>query len=242
MILILRGHIRTGFNTTNLYELVKTICTLYPDIKIFIHTWHERANNLSYRHIDTTNNFIVNEELIINYFKELSKNIKKILIDNDKTNILYGTLDGRVGNSGIPMIGWKNYWCGKHKIIDYIYNNTVDHNELVINTRFDILDFNFLENSTCLNNSPISRYTANKIISFIDRCKDKQFDKNTFIINNEIGGVDNIYIGSVQTMHKLITYFHKHLDDILIANSNITNPEKLVFRVNNDIFRSVDGN
>lgn len=49
MILILRGHIRDSFNNTNLYDLVKDIVNIEPNIKIYIHTWNIFANSLSWR-------------------------------------------------------------------------------------------------------------------------------------------------------------------------------------------------
>ena len=38
MILIIRGHIRDSFNTKELYNLVKELHIIIPDVKIFIHT------------------------------------------------------------------------------------------------------------------------------------------------------------------------------------------------------------
>ena len=49
----------------------------------------------------------------------------------------------------MPLKGWKNYWYGQYSIINYIYNTNIDKNEIVINTRFDLLsnsnDVNIIE-------------------------------------------------------------------------------------------------
>ena len=61
--------------------------------------------------------------------------------------------------------------------------------------------------------------------------------KNIFLFNDENHcGIDNIYIGNVNTMYKLTNHFFYDLDDILIKNNDIVNQEKLVYRINNILF------
>ena len=63
------------------------------------------------------------------------------------------------------------------------------------------------------------------------------FTKNIFLFNDEIHwGIDNIYIGNVNTMYKLINMFFYKLDDILIKNNDTINQERLVYRINNTLF------
>ena len=113
MILIIRGHIRQSFETSNLIDFIKSIHHIFPDIKIYIHTWNIFSNNLSWRPIQI-NNTIVTEEIIYNYFGELKHLIKHIIIDNDSNIKLIGNLHGRI-NGSMPIHGWKNYWYGKYK-------------------------------------------------------------------------------------------------------------------------------
>ena len=61
------------------------------------------------------------------------------------------------------------------------------------------------------------------------------FHKNIFLFDVEKCGIDNIYIGNINTMYKLIKEFHYQLDEILIKNPNIVSQECLVFRLNNNI-------
>jgi hypothetical protein len=222
MILLIRGHIRKSFDTIHLHNLVKKIYDITPDLKIFIHTWTIISNNISWRKIET-NDRIVTEELIYSYFDEFKHLIKKIIIDDDNKIELIGNLKGNINGGPMPIIGWKNYWYGKYKIIDDIYNENIYTNEMIVNVRFDVL-----------NNS--NSLSEEKLVDFIKNNIGIEFKKNNFIYDKETNGIDNIYIGNLHTMHKLITYFYTDLDDILNKNKNIRNQERLVYIINKNLF------
>jgi hypothetical protein len=222
MILLLRGHIRSSFNSKELYNFISILYELYPDLKIFIHTWNIIANNISWRNINVNNN-IITEELIRNYFGNLSNIIKHIIIDNDKQIELIGNLQGKICKSLMPTIGWKNYWYGKYKIIEYIHTNFNCYDEMVINTRFDLF-------------SNSNNFNIQVILELIAKNNKMQFHKNIFLFDDEKWGIDNIYIGNVNTMYKLIKVFHYQLDELLIKNPHIGSQEFLVFRLNNILF------
>ena len=219
MILIIRGHIRKSFESNELLTFIKTIYGIYPELKIYIHTWNIISNNISWRHIQI-NNTTVTEELIYNYFDDLKHLIKHIIIDDDKKIELIGNLKGNINNGPMPIIGWKNYWYGKYKIIDYIFNT--EPNDTVINCRFDIL-----------NNSNI--YNINVYIHFIKNI-DVNSNKNMFLFDHECAGIDNIYAGNVNTMYKLCNEFFYKLDEIISKNTDTKNQEKLVYRMNKILF------
>jgi hypothetical protein len=226
MILILRGHIRDAFNTTKLLNLIKNIYNLDSNLKIYIHTWNIFANNISWREIKQ-NNTIVTKEIIYNYFNgsglEHVLDNENIIIDDDTKIELIGNVQGTINNGVMPIIGWKNYWYGKYKIIKHIYDKNIDENELIINLRFDILN----------NNNTKS---CDDIIHFIKNNLDRSFTKNLFIKEEECGGIDNIYLGNITTLYKLIHYFYSFLDDILLNNNDTIHQEFLVYRLNNRLF------
>jgi hypothetical protein len=222
MKLLLRGHIRSSFKTNELYNLIENIYDLFPDLKIFIHTWNVFSNNISWRNIDFDNDN-VNEEIIYNYFGKLKNCIKHIIIDDDATIQLIGNLNGNINNGPMPIIGWKNYWYGKYKIIEYLYNTNINDDEMIVNLRFDVL-----------NNS--NNFNKDLIIDFIKNNCEIKFKKNIFLINHESNGIDNIYIGNIYTMQKLIKYFFYELDDILSKNNDTIHQERLVYRINSTIF------
>jgi len=223
MIFILRGHIRESFETKQLYNLVKELYIIFPDIKIFIHTWNIFANNMSWK-IRTINKQNVNDKIIYDYFDDLKHLIKHIIIDDDSKIHLIGNLCGSIyEGSLLPIIGWKNYWYGKHKIINYLYNINIDDNEIIVNCRFDVMN-----NSNSLDHECIVNFIKNnsKII----------FTKNIFLFNYECTGIDNIYIGNINTLCKLINTFFYELDDILIKNKDTLHQEMLVYKINNILF------
>ena len=223
MILIIRGHIRNTFDTKDFYNLIKNIYYDYPDLKIYIHTWNILSNGISWRNVDK-NTDIVTEEYIYDYFNDLNHLIKHIIIDDDTKINLIGNLEGKISNCKMPIIGWKNYWYGKYKIIEYINNLNIDFKETIINLRFDILN-----NSYSLD--------SEIIINFINNNNVKEFEKNIFIYNFEKCGLDNLYLGNIYTMYKLIFYFNYELDNILLNKINKTNnPEYIVYRMNNILF------
>jgi hypothetical protein len=218
MILIIRGHIRESFNTLDFINLIRSIYKINNNLNIYIHTWNIFSNNKSWRRIES-NLTVVTKEIIYNYFQELGHLIKEIIIDDDSKIILIGELEGKIKNCLMPIICWKNYWYGKYKIINYIHNLNI--NDLIINCRFDVL-----------NNS--YSFTHDDIINFINNNKNREFIKNVFIREYECTGIDNIYIGNINTMYKLIYEFYFNLDEI-IKNNDTNHPEYLVFRINNDL-------
>jgi hypothetical protein len=217
------------FSSTSMVipSLIKRIYNEFVDLKIYIHTWNIFANNISWRNIEINNN-IVDDNIIFNYFDDLKFLIKKIIIDDDTKINLIGNLNGNVASSRMPLKGWKNYWYGQYSIINYIYNTNIDKNEILINTRFDLLS-----NSYYFNNI--------EVIYFIKKNNNKSYIKNKFLIENELlndiwcTGVDNIYIGNIDTMYKLIHKFYYELDNIIKINNKIIHQEYLVVIVNSEI-------
>jgi hypothetical protein len=232
MILILRGHIRNSFDNNNLYQLVHEILKNNNDLSIYIHTWNIIQSKLSWRRLETIDK-PVTENCIQTYFKDLSPLIKHIIIDDDTNIELHGKLDGRVSNSRAPLLGWKRYWYGKNKIISYIQDCLPEKkNDMIINCRFDVL-------------SNLFPFPIDNIVNLIENNKNKTFHKNVFIYDienlkyNQYLGIDNIYIGNIETQSKLISHFHKNLDDILKKHST-PHQEHIVFNVNNELFLTVE--
>jgi hypothetical protein len=221
MILILRGHIRTSFETNDLLIFIKLIYALYPELTIYIHTWNIFSNNISWRKLKV-NTQIVTEEIINTYFYDLKHLIKHIIIDDDSNIELIGNTTGNINNGPMPIIGWKNYWYGKYNIINYIYNTNISSNELIINCRFDVL-----------NNS--NTFNKEHLIKFITNNNKQNITKNIFLFDHECTGIDNFYLGNKNTLYKLSKMFFYNLDDILSKNTDTINQERLVFRLNNTI-------
>lgn len=224
MILLIRGHIRQTFESSKFLDLVKHIYSIDPTLKIYIHTWSIYSNTISHRKMNLDDR-TVTKEAIYAYFGDLQHLIQHIIIDDDTNIQLIGKLEGNVPTGNMPLIGWKNYWYGKYRIIEYIKNLHVDPNEMIINIRFDVL-----HNSHHLPEDMFSIW--------IRKNMGVHFTKNSFLHDHEFLGVDNVYIGNIHTMYTLIQQFHYHLDDILTTFNNVFHQEYIVYKVNNILFAS----
>lgn len=222
MILILRGHIRNSFDTPDLKQWVAHLCQLDPHLHIYIHTWHVFANSISWRHI-LPNTKRVTETTITEYFGELTPHIKHIIIDDDSQITLRGNLQGKINNYMAPVKGWKNYWYGKYQIVHHVTHQPIHFQDMVINTRFDVMHI------------PFNPLTHDQMIAFIQENRGKVFTKNKFLYDEQHAGIDNLYVGNVQTMYLLTHHFHYHLDDIL-EKHHLDVQENLVFLINDELF------
>lgn len=223
MNLLIRGHIRKSFLNDELYNLIKTIYLKNPTLKIYIHTWVIVQNNITWRKIeeDLTP---VTVDFLHSYFKDLVHLIAHIIIDNGKKINLIGNKKGTINGGPMPIIGWKNYWYGQKRIIDYLDGVYNDKTVTIINMRFDILNVHGL---------PLEE---EKIVDFIETHKNMVFYKNMFIYGKGQAGVDNIYIGNLHTQRKLIHHFHNNVDSIICSNEKIIKQELFVYEENEKLF------
>jgi hypothetical protein len=229
MIIFLRGHIRNAFSNGDLLDLIKRIkCFHKGPLKIYIHTWSIFSSDISWRNIRKDER-LVKPHKIINYFGNLKHCIKNIVIEDDTKIEIYGNKDGNICSSLCPVIAWKYMWHGKYSGIKAIKENSAG-NEYVINMRFDILNNSFSK-------------TSEDIIRFVHAKRNlSDFKKNIFMNDNidninQIRGVDNFYIGSVDTMNILIEHFYENLDRIVLKYPENKCQESLVYMENKIIFK-----
>ena len=137
--ILLRGHERNVFETPELSNLLIKITKKY-DVDIYIHTWNMSIGDYSWRPCSEYKKYDITENHINEYFKDSSKNIKNIIIDNEKLAELYGTLEGKVCRGPCPKIAWKRMWYGKYKGLKTIFDSQQEY-FFVMNMRFDILKF-----------------------------------------------------------------------------------------------------
>jgi hypothetical protein len=217
MLLLIRGHIRDGFDTPHLYIFAKMMRERYA-VDIYIQTWCHVSNKLSWRPIQE-NKTAVTEDTIRTYFKDVP--IKCILILDDTTIRHHGSTEGTVVKSMIPKIGWKNMWFGKATLAKHVSSQN-DPATLVINTRFDLF--------SCERNSQ----TIAPLAKFIEQNKTHDGDTIVFSTPYNTAGVDNIYMGTAAANERLSSHFNENLDIICARPeySHIENPEKMVFLEN----------
>ena len=226
MYLIIRGHIRNSFNTKDLYMFVKELYNLDLSLEIYIHTWNIVQNNISWRNMNNIKTTI-NADKIIEYFGELSKLIKHIIIDDDSKIILNGNTTGYVSSGKMPLVGWKNYWYGQYEIINFLKNSkSQTDNSIVINMRFDLFSKSIFSNI---------QHKTTEMLNFVKKHHNLEMEKNKFIYDKEECNIDNIFLGTIYSQFELVSKFHFELDDIIKKYGNVHNHEKYVFRVNEDL-------
>lgn len=215
--IIIRGHIRTAFINNTLHDLIKDLVNKY-NIDIFIHTWTISEAKSSWRPLNTSSQFTVTNNIIENYFDDIKRNIKQIIIDDDTNIELFGSLDGNVSNSNIPKIAWKRMWYGINKITNIV--TSFNNYDLLLSTRFDNAN---IPQSINLN------YGFDKICKMIDEYNKLSNKKIIFMANNNAQGIDNFFIGSPNHLTQLCNKFHTELDNILASNPAVICQEYLVF-------------
>ena len=240
MILVIRGHIRDSFKDRDLLKLIKRIINDNRKIEIYIHTWNVFSTKVSWRnyvdgHEMIEDNNVVTEEIVMNYFNDIKKNIRKVIIEDDSNLELFGSLEGNVCNSMAPKKGWKNYIYGNYSIFNYLYNNKSDLNEVVVNLRFDILDIHIIG---------IKWFSLNSIMKYI-RLNTKPgiiYDNIIFpwdiILNESKMGSDNIYISTLGKVYELLCALHFKLDKIESNFMRLIHQEHLVNETANILFAS----
>jgi hypothetical protein len=231
MILIIRGHIRKSFDNLDLFNFIKDIYSINCNLKIYIHTWNVFSNNISWRKIDIDNK-IVTKEIILHYFGVLNHIIEEIIIDDDSKIELIGNCQDTINGGPMPLIGWKNYWYGKYRIIKHLYDKNIDPNEMIINFRSDLFRNELFEEGYFFENDYTKENYRIFLLDFIKKHICDKFTTNIFTVDYESIGIDNIYIGNINTMYKLIHKFHYELDDILMKNDNSIHQEFFVYREN----------
>jgi len=222
LIIILRGHIRTSMDNDDLYIFLQELSKKYK-LKIYLHTWKQKSSSLSWRKY-IQDDTIITEEMIIEYFCDLSPSILSIQIDNDKEISLIGNTYGTLFSAKIPKLAWKNMWYGINQVINKVYVEE-DEKTIILNTRYDLF-------------TNYGKITPTNVYKNLKKCFTYQkFKKNHFCnsVDNLIG-VDNNIIGDKNTMYSLVNHFYNNLDAIEPNYKNIKNHDCVVFYENNRIF------
>jgi hypothetical protein len=224
--IILRGHIRNSFKDQVIYNYIKQLSEEY-DLSIFIQTWNILQTDVSWRYLEK-NETPVTKEIVINYFGKLSSKIKKIIILDDKKIELIGKTTGRMGKTSGSYLGWKQMWYGIYEIADYVKTTNTMNDSFIINTRFDVFN----------NSVSFSLQTINEKLNSVmtSSLQPEKIMKNVFLKDVEFFGMDNFYIGNVETIFKLADRFKYYLDEIVVKYPKVTSHEFYTFHINNTLF------
>jgi hypothetical protein len=231
VIVILRGHIRDGFENDKMYNFIKKILEISP-IKLYIHTWIENNGKQSWKNYDKNfehvhNTSIVTDTLIKDYFREIP--IEYILIENDEQIQINGEKTGFICMSKCPIIAWKNMWHGIFTIFNLVFTLDTSCSKKTIQTRLDL--FSTTNSCTKMFNENM---IWNKVKTYI--LYENVDSSPAFLINKLKPGIDNIIFGNFMKLYNLVSLFNKDLDMILSKYRYITHQEYLVPLVSNLMF------
>lgn len=212
MILMIRGHIRNGFENDNFYNLIKNISNEF-EVKIYIHTWNIFQNSLSWRRLAHDPNQ-VNKSVLSDYFRDLNPIIKNIIIDDDTKIQHVGSVEGCIGRTRCPVLGYKNMFYGMLKLSKNVFDNE-NKDEVAVQTRFDVLTNSF-------------GIRAETILDFL-RNPPVNDDRIKFISDVPFNGIDNIYMSTVENMYKYLQRMYFNLDWINEKHRETRHQEHLSF-------------
>ena len=212
LIIVIRGHIRDSFQDDRLNQLMVSLSRKY-NVSIYIHTWNILQSDKSWRTIEK-NDTEVTETMIHNYF---SVKIKRIIIQDEDRIELIGKREGYIGKTTCPVLCWKNMWHGMNEVIN---NVTESLETTVVNIRFDIF--------TIRNRL----FTIPSIEKIIDKNFNRYLMNIIFISKEPVIGIDNLMLGSVNSMRRFINHFHTNLDSILEKYTDEHNQEFIVLKEN----------
>ena len=238
---LIRGHTRASLNSGNLNHFLLA-CSTMIDFDLYIQTWNVSEANKSWRDTSSFDFNKVEESDIYDYFdKSLHPRIKKVLVLDESSIELSGNVEGFIGKTKCPTVGWKYMWGGMYQNISQVPEDN-DY-AFAINTRFDILTEGL--DNFCRLPQHTEDFIPRSHLDFIKQMvlltSFKQFKFIYFLY--DVIGCDNFIAGSVENIRFLIESFHFKLDEILPkwidSNFRTKHQEACVrwFCKSNNIFR-----
>lgn len=222
---ILRGHIRNSFKDKKLFEFLKEI-SLNFELHIYVQTWSIIQSQLSWRRLKRIE--VATSDVYIKKYLE-SFNVKKTLILDDSKILHKGRVEGFIGKTKCPILGWKNMWYGKIKGAEIALEDS-NKCDIALQFRFDILS------------NPFSK-EKNLLIDFINReyefltLKMNPEERIRFLWMRKFMGVDNIYMARLEDIKNFPKYIYDNMDDLCEKYKNTRHQEFIGFNERKSFFR-----
>lgn len=194
----IRGHLRNGLQDSRLNDYINFLKKRNHEIHLFLHTWKESEAKSSYKKLNRSNIFSVDKVQLSNYFSD--QTIKLIVIEDDTRLKLHGNLDGNIPGSSCPLIAWKRMWAGKFNLVSHLYHNHTYDYDLVVNTRYDKFT------------TPVCYTPTKNLLKLTTAGRGLGLKYPQY--HRLLKGVDNYYVGDIQSMYDITSSFHYSLDDI----------------------------
>lgn len=214
--LILRGHIRSSFGDSRLFDLLSAVSNVF-ELRIYAHTWNVVQNSVSWRGLKEIPD-PVDESMVRDYLSGLD--VRWVSVSDDKSITHQGKTRGNIGRTPCPVIGWKNmYWgllqaCGVAWLSEHPHAPTVQ-------TRFDLLSNPF---------SP----SHEEVLNFLSREHEvltagAGAERMRFLRMRCFVGVDNIYMATSEDLFRFVSYMYNDMDRILFVHRGTIHQEHIAF-------------
>lgn len=136
MNLIIRGHIRNSFESSDFRGLVRSIVNKVPGIRIYVHSWNVVQSSLSWRGMEEDRTEVT-PEMIVEYL-DVGENLRRVVVEDDRNVRVPGRVTGTVASTPCPTKGYKLMFYGMMRGSELVLEDS-DPEEMVVQTRFDIL-------------------------------------------------------------------------------------------------------
>lgn len=211
-----RGHVRDGFDTVTLRNLLRTCRQELGDTDVYVHTWSTKDTKLEYRPTNdmerSRSNIHVTEQTIVDYFQEQPTWLQ---IDHDKDAIVHGKTTGVIPSTICNRLPWKRMWFGKVQVARAVAHAEV-HYDVIITVRIDL--FTRLESPPSINHICNVAMQAHK------------HGRVEFLSPHYVHGIDNCYCnGSASQWCQDVEHFFYNVDEIADRRHGVRFQERLVY-------------
>lgn len=214
---ILRGHIRNSFKDKKLFEFLKELSSNF-ELNIFVQTWNIIQSQLSWRKLKRIE-IIVSDIYIKEYLNQLD--IKKILILDDSDILHKGRVEGLIGKTKCPILGWKNMWYGKIKGAEIALEDS-NKSDITLQFRFDVFSNPYSKGKDLLIDFVEKEY------EFLTKKMNPE-ERIRFLWMRKFVGVDNIYMARLEDINNFPKYIYENMDDLCEKYKDIKHQEFIAF-------------
>lgn len=213
---VLRGHVRSSFEDDGLRWLLSDISERFGT-RIYAHTWNVVQNSLSWRGVEEVRRE-VNAGTVFDYLSGFD--VKSVAVDDDSSISHVGNVEGNIGRTRCPILGWKNMYWGKMAAMNALAE-VEPPDSVTLQMRFDILLNPF---------SPKREEVVEFVSREYDAIKNGPGDERLrFLRMHCFMGVDNIYMAKALDMLRFTSYMYNDMDRILHVHRGTIHQEHIAF-------------
>lgn len=212
----LRGHVRDSLSDSRLRDLLGLMSHSFR-LSVFVHTWNLQQNSLSWRKVEEVPNQI-DEEAVRTYLGGLD--VESVEIGRDGFVNHPGNIEGTIGRTRCPVLGWKNMYYGKVRVCSLVSASTPPEG-VTMQMRFDLLSNPFSPKEEELLEFAKREFEALSV--------DPGDERIRFLRMHCFLGVDNVYMARIGEMSKFVSYMYYDMDRILVVHRGTVHQEHIAF-------------